>query len=176
MSYQLLQEDPALFLLMFAISFVLTIFVYGLFPWVFAKTRKTLITKKKYKRLCYGINAIGMLFFILLNGASSGVPYVLWTTIFYRRGIKTLGKRGVMPDSEYFNSGKNQLVLCVRCGHRESSYTEQCVCCGGRSLQFVFVQKETDVLDKICFCRNCGANLTEDSHFCLKCGTEVVEV
>ena len=80
--FELFQENPGLFFLAIAISLVLTLFIYGAFPVIFAKTRKTPITKKKYKRLCYGINFIGVVFFVALNGASNGAPYILWTWVF----------------------------------------------------------------------------------------------
>ena len=96
---ELLQDRPGLFVLLLLISLVLTLFVYGAFPLIFAKKRKTPITKKKYKFLCFGINFIGMVFFIALNGAASGAPYVLWTLIFSNRGVKTLTDKGLLAET-----------------------------------------------------------------------------
>lgn len=98
--YELLQEDPGLFIIVLSISIVLTLLVYGAFPIIFAKSRKTPITKKKYKRLCYGINIIGFVFFALIDGAASGGPYILWTWIFSNSGIKTLKKKGLLLETE----------------------------------------------------------------------------
>ena len=108
MSYfELYQENPSLFLIVLLISFVATIFVYGAFPFIFAKTTKKSITKKKYKRLCYGLNIIGMVFFVFLNGAVSGGPYFLWTWIFSNYGVKTLNSRGLLKDNEQPNGLNN---------------------------------------------------------------------
>lgn len=116
MSYfELYQENPSLFLIVLLISFVVTIFVYGAFPLIFAKTTKKPITKKKYKRLCYGLNIIGMAFFIVLNGAASGGPYFLWTWIFSNYGVKILNSRDLMKDngqSNGLNSDKSQNNFC----------------------------------------------------------------
>ena len=87
--------------------YILTIFVYGAFPCIFAKTTKKSITKKKYKRLCYGLNIIGMVFFVFLNGAASGGPYLLWTCIFSNYGVKTLNSRGLLKDNEQPNGLNN---------------------------------------------------------------------
>lgn len=108
MSYfELYQENPSLFLIVLLISFIMTIFVYGAFPLIFAKTTKKPITKKKYKRLCYGLNIIGMACFIVLNGAASGGPYLLWTWIFSNCGLKILNSRGLLKDNEQPNGLNN---------------------------------------------------------------------
>ena len=100
MSYfELLQESPGLFIIALLISLVLTLFVYGAFPVIFAKTRKKPITKKKYRILCYGINFVGIVFFVALNGAAAGGPYILWTWVFAKYGIKTLESKGLLTDS-----------------------------------------------------------------------------
>lgn len=97
-NFELFQESPGLFFIILLISLVLTLFVYGAFPVIFAKTRKKPITKKKYRILCYGINSIGILFFIVFNEAASAGPYLLWTWIFSKYGIKTLESKGLLVD------------------------------------------------------------------------------
>ena len=100
MSYfELFQESPLLFFIILLISLLLTLFVYGAFPVIFAKTRKKPITKKKYRILCYSINFIGVVFFVAINGAASGGPYLLWTWIFSKYGVKTLESKGLLSDS-----------------------------------------------------------------------------
>lgn len=106
-NFELYQENPSLFLIVLLISFVVTIFVYGAFPLIFAKTTKKPITKKKYKRLCYGLNIIGLVFFVVLNGAVSGGPYLLWTWIFSNCGLKMLNSRGLLEDNEQPNGLNN---------------------------------------------------------------------
>ncbi len=111
MSYfELYQESPLLPLIVLLISFVATIFVYGAFPFIFAKTTKKPITKKKYKRLCYGLNIIGVVLFISLNGAVSGGPYLLWTWIFSNYGVKTLTSRRLLKDNEQPNDLNNGVL------------------------------------------------------------------
>ena len=97
---ELYQEDPGLLILILIISIVLTLFVYGAFPVIFAKTRKTPITKKKYRRLCFCINIIGFVFFALIDGVASGGPYLLWTGVFSSAGVKTLKKKGLLLETE----------------------------------------------------------------------------
>lgn len=121
MSYfELFQESPALFFIVIVISLVVTLLVYGAFPVIFSKTRKTPITKKKYKGLCYGINAIGLVFFVALNGASNGAPYLLWTWIFSNYGIKTLTARGLLSDTakniEEVLESADKILFCRKCG------------------------------------------------------------
>lgn len=98
--YELYQENPGLLVLVLIISIVLTLFVYGAFPIIFAKTRKTPITKKKYKRLCYGINVIGFVLFAIIDGAAQVGPYLLWTWIFSSAGVKTLENKGLFLETE----------------------------------------------------------------------------
>ena len=97
--WELFQESPALFFLVLIISLVVTLFVYGAFPIIFAKVRKTPITKKKYKWLCYGINFIGVILFVALDGGVSGGPYILWTWIFSNYGVKILEAKGLLSDA-----------------------------------------------------------------------------
>ena len=140
-SFELFQESPALFFLFLIMSMIVTLLVYGAFPIIFAKVRKAPITKKKYKRLCYGINFIGVVFFVALNGASNGAPYLLWTWIFSNCGVKMLeAKRllldGMPAEEEHIEAANNRICFCRKCG---SSLED-----GGR------------------FCRKCGTEIKED--------------
>lgn len=105
MSYlELFQQDPAALIFIFIISLVITLVAYGAFPLIFAKTRKKSITRKKYRILCYGINAIVMFLFIIANGrASSGGAYVLWTLVFSNRGIRILEYRDCLKEKTSFS-------------------------------------------------------------------------
>ena len=94
--YELLKESPASFVVLVLVSLIVTVLVYGAFPIIFANIRKTSITKKKYKRLCYGLNIVGMIFFIVINGKVSGGAYFLWTWILSNYGVKVLEKRKVL--------------------------------------------------------------------------------
>ena len=135
MSYfELFHESPALFFLVIVISLVVTLLVYGAFPVIFSKTRKTPITKKKYKGLCYGINAIGLVFFVALNGASNGAPYLLWTWIFSNYGIKTLTARGLLSDTakniEEVSESTDKILFCRKCGTSLDEDSRFCRKCG----------------------------------------------
>ena len=135
MSYfELFQESPGLFFLVVAISLVLTLFVYGAFPFIFAKARKTPITKKKYKRLCYGINFIGMIFFVALNGAANGAPYLLWTWVFSSYGAKTLDSRNLLIDlqdpTKEIITAPPKILFCRKCGANLDPDSKFCRKCG----------------------------------------------
>jgi ribosomal protein L40E len=139
--FELFQESPALFFLVIVISLAVTLLVYGAFPVIFSKTRKTPITKKKYKGLCYGINAIGLVFFVALNGASNGAPYLLWTWIFSNYGVKTLEAKGLLSDilpteEENVNIVNSKICFCRKCG--------------------------TSIEDGSRFCRKCGTEIKEE--------------
>ena len=135
MSYiELLQESPALFFLVLFLSLIITVFVYGAFPVIFATIRKTPITKKKYKRLCYGINFIGVVFFVAFNGAAvSGGPYILWTWIFSSYGIKTFEARGLLLDessTEEISDHTDKIRFCRKCGSELGDGSRFCRICG----------------------------------------------
>ena len=139
MTYELFQQGPGVYIPILLLSLIITILGYGAFPFIFARTRKKPVTKKKYRWLCYGINFGVMFLFIVFNGEANGGPYLLWTWLFSRNGIKVLEERGLLKDNNYIE-----------------------------------VEQPAKV-DKICFCRKCGAKLIEGSLFCSKCGTEVVK-
>ena len=139
--FDLFQESPALFFLVLIISLIVTLFVYGAFPIIFAKVRKTPITKKKYKRLCYGINFIGVILFVALDGGASGGPYILWTWIFSNYGVKALEAKGLLSDilpteEENVNVVNSKIRFCRKCG--------------------------TSIEDGSRFCRKCGTEIKEE--------------
>ena len=139
--FELFQESPALFFLVLIISLIVTLFVYGAFPIIFAKVRKTPITKKKYKRLCYGINFIGVILFVALDGGASGGPYILWTWIFSNYGVKALEAKGLLSDilpteEENVNVVNSKIRFCRKCG--------------------------TSIEDGSRFCRKCGTEIKEE--------------
>ena len=171
MSYlELLLESPGLFFIILLISFAITVLVYGAFPIIFAKAKKTPISQRKYKGLCYGINAIGLVFFIVLNGSVSGGPYLLWTWVFSRYGAKILESKfllidGHKPTKENSTSNNTIHTQSTRTTVIDTSVTEN--------------KKENynnsfSVSHNIIFCRKCGVKLPEDSLFCTRCGTKVI--
>lgn len=150
MSYELFKQGPEVYVPIILLSLVITVLAYGAFPFILAKARSTLITKKKYRGLCYGINAAVMVLFIVINGeASSGGPYVLWTWVFSNWGIRILNNKGLLNDDAN--------IPCTL-----THVTDQ--------------SKPTFEARKDRFCRECGAKLVDNSRFCTKCGTKIETV
>lgn len=172
--YELFQQGPSVYLPILLLSLVITILAYGAFPFIFAKTRKTPITKKKYRKLCYGINVAVMFIFMIIG--SAGVSYFLWTWVFSNYGAKILSTRGIMTDGDYLPEDPNRVTECKSCGYRDKNFFNACPKCGKYAKQYVYLNDEPTVdTDKIRFCRKCGEKLIDSSRFCRKCGTEIVE-
>lgn len=150
MSYELFKQGPAVYGPILLLSLVITVLAYGAFPFIFAKARNTLITKKKYRGLCYGINAAVMVLFIIINGeASSAGPCILWTAVFSSWGMRILNNKGLITENA--NAPSNHAYV-----------TEQ-------------HSPKSDV-GNIRFCRECGEKLIDNSRFCQKCGTNIETV
>lgn len=152
MSYELFQQGPEVYIPILLLSLVITVVAYGAFPLIFAKARKSPITKKKYRGLCYGINVAVMFMFIVINGeASSGGPYLLWTWIFSSWGTRILEDKGLLDDGTYIPSAPTPVQAPQQ-------------------------SKPIVGANKICFCRKCGERLIDRSKYCSKCGTEIIEM
>lgn len=178
MNYELFQQGPAVYIPVILVSLVVTIFAYGMIPFIVARKRKKMITRKKYNRICYGYNVLIMLVFLVINGASSGAPYLLWTSVFASNGRKTLMRRGLLKDykSDDLEDDPNRLIECKSCGYRSKEYYGACPKCGHQAIQYVLDDQASKSFDKVCFCRMCGDKLADGSKFCSKCGTQVVEI
>lgn len=179
MSYELFQQDPAMYMLVFLFWIIITVLAYGAFPFIFAKTRTTPITKKKYKRLCYGINVAVMFVFVFIKGGVlNGGPYFLWTWVFSRYGTTVLDSRGLFTDTDgdYLPYDPNRRTECKSCGYRDENFFNACPQCGKYAKRYIYLDEEpTNDSDKIRFCRKCGESLAENSQFCRKCGTEIIK-
>ena len=92
-------QNPSINILSLIISLGLTVLAYCAFPLIYANNCKKAIPKKKYTKLCYGINFLIMLVFALINGGSSGAPYLLWTWVFSKSGLKALERRGLLVEA-----------------------------------------------------------------------------
>lgn len=92
------QTNSGTLLTMLLISFAITLFAYGAFPLIWAKIRTEVITKKKYKLTCWGVNLLISILFGILNGTTSGAPYVLWTLVFTNSGLKKLKSKGLLVE------------------------------------------------------------------------------
>ena len=132
--FELLQENFGLFLLVLLVDLGVTLLVYGAFPFLYARKCSTPISTKFYRRTCYGINAIGMVFFFLLNGAVSGGPYILWTMVFSNSGLKKLEERRLLLDVLPVEDGKSDQAdtprFCRKCGAELEEGSRFCRKCG----------------------------------------------
>lgn len=169
MSYETFRQGPAVYIPVLLVSLLVTLVAYGAFPLIFARVRKTGITKKKYNLICFGVNFLIMILFIALNGSSSGAPYVLWTWVFSAAGLKTLESKGVLERPQDKNSQKSCPDQTVQInespGHTEST----------EAVEVPNAPLLSEKKPQIRFCRKCGFELIEGSKFCSRCGAEVKE-
>ena len=177
MSYELYQQGPSVYGPALFVSLIITLFAYGAFPVIFAKTRNAPITQKKYTRLCYGVNFAVLFVFIIINGgATNGGPYLLWTWIFTSYGKKLLSKYGVMTDEKRPAERPSPPTVSgwqCSCGRVHPQYETSCIC-GKAKRDNIAQATSSEVVDPILFCRKCGHKLSENSRFCTKCGTKIV--
>ena len=172
--YELFQMGPMVYIPVLLISLIVTVVTYGLFPVLFAVFRKKSITKRKYTWICYGVNFVVMCVFLALNGSSSGAPYLLWTWVFTRYGVKKIGLKGCVSHGDYLEDDPNRITECLSCGYRNRDYFDTCPQCGKSRKRYVYLNEESSTgSDPTLICKNCGEKLAVDSSFCNKCGTEV---
>lgn len=98
MTLELFEQGPSVYIPFLLISILITAAFYSAFPLLFAVLRKKIITSRRYRFFCYLLNFLVLLFFIALNGSSSGAPYILWTSVFSHFGLKALDHRGLIVD------------------------------------------------------------------------------
>lgn len=167
MSYELFLQGPAAYVPVILVSLVITLVAYGAFPLIFARTRKKVITKRKYNVLCYCVNFLVMLLFIAINdSSSSGGPYFLWTWVFSASGINTLKSRGILDGFQPFDYTKTQTYQASKVVDPEVP---------GEINTKPEVPPASEEKPPIRFCRKCGFELIADSAFCSKCGTAIVK-
>lgn len=165
MSYELFERGPAAYIPVFLVSLIITMAAYGAFPLIFARTRKKIITKRRYHVLCYGVNFAVMVLFIAVNSEPSyGGPYVIWTWVFSASGIRTLRNRGLLkgwlPD-DYAKTSAYQAS--------EETDSETL----GETEAKTEDPPAPEEKPAIRFCRKCGFELIAGSDFCSKCGAAV---
>lgn len=142
--YELFQLGPAVYIPVLLLSLIITIVAYGAVPFIIAKTRKSPITKKKYRGLCYGINIAVVFLFIIINGeASSGGAYFLWTTVFSSVGINILSKRGIIANGEYLKDDPNRMTECKSCGYKDKNFFNACPKCGKYAKQYIYLNENS---------------------------------
>ncbi len=149
MFYEVFLQGPEVYIPVLIASCIATLVGYGTFPLTFAIVRKKPITKKKYRRLCYGINIVVMFLFVFINGeASSGGPYLLWSWIFSSWGVRILEGKDLLVD------GSDIPNAPTRSQERSAPASNA---------------------KQIRFCRRCGAKLLDESRFCNQCGTQIIK-
>lgn len=167
MSYELFQQGPAVYVPIILLSLIITLGAYCAFPLVFAKLRKKIITKRKYRALCYCVNFAVMVLFITKNGASSGIPYVLWTWVFSAAGIKILKNKSILDGYQNQNEARAAThSMGDNYGAANSEIPENVIAIVDDSS----IPKEHS---QIKFCRKCGFKLLPNSAFCSKCGAKI---
>ena len=117
-------------------SIIVTLILYGAFPLAFALLRKKTIAKSKYRLLCFLVNLVGLLLFVMVNGRpSSAAPYFLWTYVFSSCGIKLLTQKNALNNgasSSAMQSKKREpeILFCRKCGHKLEKGCNYCAKCG----------------------------------------------
>ncbi len=88
-----------------ALSIIITLFIYGTFPFLFAVLRKQPISKGRYRLIVIIATIFVWLDYSLISvglggKVSNGAPAVLWGFIFYRSGLYTLRSRHMLIEEE----------------------------------------------------------------------------
>lgn len=165
MSYELFEQGPAVYIPILLVSLIITMAAYGAFPLIFARTRKKIITKRKYRVLCYGVNLVLMVLLFGLNGGTSYGPYAIWTWVFSAFGIRTLRNGGLLegwpPDDYAKTTSQASEELDPEISGETDAKTE--------------VPPILEEKPEIRFCRKCGFELIAGSDFCSRCGAAVVK-
>lgn len=157
-------SSPAEIVIILIGGILLTMALYGSFPLLFAYNSKKSITKKKYKKLCYGVNAILMLICAVIDlDDNFTFPYIFWTSIFCEFGVKKLSARNLLEENAQIESNQPSIPANETIPPKK---------------------QEADIIPKVqvepvysssasLYCRKCGTKLWEDSIYCDSCGVKV---
>lgn len=170
------EQGPEVLLAVFLFSLVVTIFAYGLFPFIYVRIKKKSITEKKFKRICYGINAIPMIFFFLLNGKTTLMPYLLWTSVFVHFGKNKLERRGILAEAGTKESaGIESTVPTHSDGETQipdQVLEEQADYVGKYQQPNYSETTKVKPNSKQRYCKLCGGAIDIDTKKCSKCGKQ----
>ena len=129
------------------ICLVLVALLYGAFPLIFAAARRSPVSKKKYKGLCYCINVAATPLALMVTATPTfGAAYILSTWLFSALGLKILKARGLLEDK----------------GAREQSFSHTAEAAADEQ-----ANERTPI-----FCSKCGAKL-RSGRFCGACGAQI---
>lgn len=160
MTYDLYAEGPNVYVPYLLISILFTVLAYCMFPLVFASLRKKPISSRKYSAICFGVNFIVMLVFVLF-GSTSAVPYFLWTYIFSSLGKKKLLKKAVLNAVPFSNDVERKphsdSNLPAETGDaKEQCHSSETGCTNGKKR----------------YCKLCGGIINPSTKKCNDCGKQ----
>ena len=143
----------------FIVGVILTAAVYCVFPLIYAQLRCKRVTAKSYRTICYCVNfAVTVLIMIFSLAVSSGSiggasiwPYIIWTGIFTKPGVKILRSRGVLEGE----------IAEPQEGEAPAENDALCA------------EAAQNARQTLRFCTRCGFELAENSWFCSRCGASV---
>lgn len=159
MSDELFNQGPGVYVPFLLISILITAVSYAVFPLFFARIRKKGITARKYRGLCYIFNFLVMVFFIALNGSSSGAPYVLWTSVFCHFGLKTLKRKNLIAAINDPISNPPSETVVEYTGKFQQTAVVASAPVGSKKA-------------KNRFCKHCGSPIDPASKKCTGCGKQ----
>lgn len=112
------------YLITSVLSIAIAALKYCLFPLIFANVRKYPITRKTYTLLCWGVNAVLWVFYLIIayftQSTANVFAYMFWTAIFCSKGKSILEKRGLLPPKP----------IRKRCPHCSSRVADNDLFCG----------------------------------------------
>lgn len=153
------------------LDLMLTMVLYGALPMIFAGGRNKAIKDRKYKLICYAINFPVML--VLQRGGSVNlIPYVFWTFIFSRIGMRILSNRGVPAvASENAESLGENVEAIANKTEKITSRVSMDTPPRKEITSNEISAEATEMSNAVCPC--CGFELFEGSAFCSHCGESV---
>lgn len=98
MSYELFEQGSGNYIPVLILSILFASLAYGAFPILYAISRKSLVSKKKYSRHCFILNFVLCILIKLLNDTTNMFPYLLWTSVGVYFGKRILDDRDMLYD------------------------------------------------------------------------------
>lgn len=163
MTFELFEQGPGVYLPVLVVSLLITMAAYSAYPLLYAYCQNEPITAKKFRRRCYLGNLVPMLFFFLFNGGSSGVPYILWTSVFSAVGKNILDRRNLLEDSDDFVSDQPETPIIDTKLENEDELQQETI---------VATDPVKPTKGKQRYCKFCGSSIDRDTKKCTGCGKQ----